>query len=223
MGGVTQLSSVTDAYGRTTNYSYYGSTGNYLLSQITDFMGRQLNFYYDAAKHLTAVILPSINNTASGNAYPNGTAYVFQYDVNNTDPNRQNDLIKIWYPNQTLPYMISRNVDVPSVYANATPRYVIAYGQTSTAIDYGAVISETVGDPASGVGGTYTFSYSNTSLPANIIDPSDPIVSQTTMTDRNGNVKIFNFNYNGMVVMKQENTNRNKSSLETGEVGFGEQ
>lgn len=36
------------------------------------------------------------------------------------------------------------------------------------------------------------------------------------MTDRNGNVKIFNFNYNGMVVMKQENTNRNKSSLEVG-------
>jgi len=216
VGGVMQLSSVTDSYGRTTNYSYYGSTGNYLLSQITDFMGRQLNFYYDAAGHLTAVILPNINNTASGNAYPNGTAYVFQYDVSNADPNRQNDLIKIWYPNQTLPYMSSRNVDIASVYANATPRYVIAYGQTSTDLNYGAVVSETVGDPANGVGGTYTFTYSNTNLPANIIDPTDPIVSQTTMTDRNGNVKVFNFNYNGMVVMKQENTNRNKSSLEVG-------
>ena len=216
--GVPQLTSVTDAYGRTITYSYYNATYGYKCAGIIDFLGREINFQYDLAGHLVAIILPDINNAAPGNTYPGGTAYVFQYDVNNSDPNRQNDLIKIWYPNQTQPYMTSRNVDVASVYANATPRYVIAYGQTSTAINYGAVISETVGDPADGVGGTYTFSYSNTSLPANIIDPSDPIVSQTTMTDRNGNVKIFNFNYNGMVVMKQENTN-----AVAGEVGFREQ
>ncbi len=213
---VPQLTSVADAYGRTTTYSYYNATYGYKCSGLTDFLGRQINFQYDSPGHLVAIILPSINNAPAGNTYPDGTAYVFQYDVNNTDPNRQNDLIKIWYPNQTQPFVSSRAVDIASVYANAAPRYVIAYGQTSTAIDYGAVVSETVGDPANGVGGTSTFSYSNASLPANIIDPSDPIVSQTTMTDRNGNVKIFNFNYNGMVVMKQENTNRNKSSLETG-------
>ena len=215
--GVVQLTSVTDAYGRTINYAYYGSTGGYLLSQITDFLGRQLNFQYDSAGHLIAVVLPSINNAAPDNTFPNGTAYVFQYDTGNSDPNRQNDLIKIWYPNETLPYInSSRVVDTASVYTNATPRYVIAYGQTSTDLNYGAVISETVGDPTNGVGGTYTFSYSNTSLPSNIIDPSDPIVSQTTMTDRNGNITVFNFNYNGMVVMKQVQNNRNKSSLETG-------
>ena len=160
-----------------------------------------------------AIILPSINNAAPGNTFPDGTAYVFQYDVNNTDANRQNDLIGVWYPNQTQPYVSNRAVDVATVYANATPRYVITYGQSSgPTIAYGAVVSETVGNPANGIGGTYTFSYSNTGLPANIIDPTDPIVSQTTMTDRNGNVKIFNFNYNGMVVMKQENTNRSDRS-----------
>ncbi len=215
--GVPQLTSVADAYGRTTTYSYYNATYGYKCSGLTDFLGRQINFQYDSPGHLVAIILPSINNAAPGNTYPDGTAYVFQYDVNNSDPNRQNDLLKIWYPNQTQPYVSNRAVDVPTVYANATPRYVVTYGQSSGAtIAYGAVVSETVGDPANGVGGTYTFSYSNTSLPANIIDPSDPIVSQTTMTDRNGNIKIFNFNYNGMVVMKQENTNRNKSSLEVG-------
>ncbi len=217
VAGVLQLASVTDSYGRTVNYSYYGSTGNYLLSQITDFMGRQVNFQYDAAGHLIAIVLPNINNAAAGNTFPGGTAYVFEYDVNNTDPNRQNDLIKIWYPNETLPYLSNRSVDTASVYANATPRYTITYGQSAgPAIEYGAVLTETVGDPAGGVGGSYSFSYSNTGLPSNLIDPSDPIVSQTTMTDRNGNISIYNFNYNGMVVMKQVQTNRNKSSLETG-------
>lgn len=169
-GGVVQLASVTDAYGRTITYSYYNATYGYKCSGITDFLGRQINFQYDSASHLVAIILPNINNAAPGNTFPDGTAYVFQYDVNNTDANRQNDLIGIWYPNQTQTYVSNRAVDVTTVYANATPRYVITYGQSSgPTIAYGAVVSETVGDPANGVGGAYTFSYSNTGLPANII------------------------------------------------------
>ena len=45
---------------------------------------------------------------------------------------------------------------------------------------WGRVISETVGDPLSGVGGTY--SYSSQFLPRNLIDPTDPIVLRTVMT-----------------------------------------
>jgi|GEM_PF-5678387 len=109
-GSVVQLTSVTDAYGRTITYSYYNATYGYKCSGITDFLGRQINFQYDSAGHLVAVILPSINNAAPGNTFPDGTAYVFQYDVNNTDANRQNDLIKIWYPNQTQPYRFDRPI-----------------------------------------------------------------------------------------------------------------
>ncbi|EQD36335.1 hypothetical protein B2A_12188, partial [mine drainage metagenome] len=141
----------------------------------TDFMGRQLNFQYDSAGRLVAAVLPSINSAAPGNTFPNGTAYVFQYDVNNTDPNRQNDLINIYYPNQTLAYInSSRVVDVTSVYASATPRYTITYGQGSTNPDYGMVLTETVGDPANGIGGTYSFAYSTSNLPTNIIRPRRP-------------------------------------------------
>jgi RHS repeat-associated protein len=220
--GVAQLSSVTDSYGRTATYTYWGSEYNYKLKQITDYMGRQLNFQYDTLGHLVAVMLPSINNAASGNTYPGGTAYVFQYDVDNVRPQRRNDLIKIWYPNQTLAYIdtSTRTVDVDAVYAStATPRYVVAYGQDPTDVDqWGRVVSETVGDPTSGVGGTFTYIYTSNpaDLPPNLIDPSDPITFRCVMTDRNGNQSINDFNANQMPVHIEQMQTRDKNSLETG-------
>jgi RHS repeat-associated protein len=220
--GVAQLSSVTDSYGRTATYTYWGSEYNYKLKQLTDFMGRQLNFQYDTLGHLIAVVLPSINNAASGNTYPGGTAYVFQYDVDNVRPQRRNDLIKIWYPNQTLAYIdtSTRTVDVDAVYAStAVPRYVVGYGQDPTDVDqWGRVVSETVGDPNSGVGGTFTYIYTSNpaDLPPNLIDPSDPITFRCIMTDRNGNQSIYDFNSNEMLVHQEQMQTRDKNSLETG-------
>ena len=199
--GVYQLQSVMDSYGRTINYSYYGSEQGYLLSQITDFVGRQLNFQYDSAGRLVAVVTPNILQAAQGNTFPGGTAYVFEYDANNPRPQRQNDLIKIWYPNQTQPFLntTTRVVDVASVYASATPVYFVQYGQDPTdETSWGRVVSETIGDPANGVGGTYTYSYVTQFLPTNLIDPTDPIVFRAIMTDRNGNQTIYDFNANQM-------------------------
>ncbi len=200
-GGIDQLQSVTDSYGRTITYTYYGSESNYQLSQITDFLGRQLNFQYDSAARLVAVVTPSILQAAAGNTFPGGTAYVFEYDSNNPRPQRQNDLIKVWYPNQTQSYLdtATRTVDVAGVYSGAAPRYNVAYGQDPTDTDlWGRVLSETVGDPEQGVGGTYNYLYTSESLPTNLIDSGDPIVFQATMTDRNGNQSIYDFNANQM-------------------------
>ena len=102
-GPLSQLVSVTDSYGRTLQYSYYGAEFGYCLSQVTDFLGRQLNFQYDNLGHLVAVVMPSILKAATRNTFPGGTAYVFQYDVNNSRPDRCDDLIKIWFPNEAAP------------------------------------------------------------------------------------------------------------------------
>jgi hypothetical protein len=116
--GVPQMVSATDCYGRVTEFSYYGAETNYLMEQVTDYLGRQIDFQYDSDNHLVAVVTPSILKGAPGNTFPGGTAYVFQYDVNNSDPARRDDLIKIWFPNQTQPYLDveTRTVDVEAVY-----------------------------------------------------------------------------------------------------------
>ena len=121
-------------------------------------------------------------NTTGAITFPGGTAYVFQYDTANTRPERRDDLIKIWYPNQTLPYLdtAARTVNVSQVYSNATPRYFVEYGQDPTHADeWGRVVWETVGDPANGVGGTFGYMYTTSGLPTNIIDGSDPIEFRT--------------------------------------------
>ena len=219
--GIPQLLSVTDAYGRIIRYSYYGEEGGYRLKQISDYLGRQLNFQYDTDDHLVAVVTPSILKAAPGNTFPGGTSYVFQYDVNNANPARRDDLVKIWYPNQTQPYLNveNRTVDVAAVYANATQRYQITYGQNLSDTDtYGKVLTETLGDPINEVGGTATFDYTTCpdDLPNNIIDTSSAgtIVSRTKYTDRNGNISIYDFNAYWTVSRLEVQTNRNKNSLE---------
>ena len=73
---------------------------------------------------------------------------------------------------------------------------------------YGRVVQETVGDPGNGIGGTYQYAYSTSGLPDNIIDPNDPIVFRCTLTDRNGNERIYDFNGNNMTVRVELDRNR---------------
>ena len=57
-----------------------------------DFDGRAVNYQYDTQGRLVAVVTPSVTRGANNNGtvYPGGMAYVFQYDVNNPRPARQN-------------------------------------------------------------------------------------------------------------------------------------
>jgi len=216
--GVDQLDSVTDGYGRKIEYRYYGAEHDYQLQEIEDFLGRKLNFQYDSEGRLVAVVTPSITKGAEGNTFPGGTAYVFQYDSGNSRPDRRNDLIRIWYPNEVAPFLDveARSVNVSAVYAQPTRRYFVEYGQDPASEDqYGRVLHETVGQYGTGPGGKYDFAYTTDPLllPANLIDPNDPIVSRTMMTDRNGNDTYYDFNITGQVVRKEVFANRHKLSV----------
>src|SRR5206468_3413799 len=112
---------------------------NYALKQVTDYLGRQVNFQYDGLGHLTAAVGPAVtrgagDDAAGGpNTFPNGTAYVFQYDTANARPERRDDLLKVWYPNQVAPFLdATRTVDVAGVYATAAPRQTFGYYQDPT-------------------------------------------------------------------------------------------
>ncbi len=222
-GGVAQLTVATDGFGRTVTYAYYGSEFGYKLQQVTDYLGRQANFQFDSFGHLIAAVLPSINKAAAGNSFPGGTAYVFQYDVNNPRTQRQNDLIAIWFPNEVQPYLNAtagstgfRTVDTAAVYASAAPRYQIAYGQDPTDADmWGRVTSVTAGGGASGAGGTASYIYTSNpvDLPTNITNPSDPIVFRAIATDRNGNQSTYDFNGNSMPVRIEQLPTRNKLTV----------
>ncbi len=109
----------------------------------------------------------------------------------------------IWYPNEATPFIdtATRTIDVEKVYDQATPRYHVVYGQNPLDTDtWGRVTQETVGDPASGVGGTYFYSYTTGGLPSNRVNPSDPIAFRCTVTDRNGYDTVYDFNGNNMPV-----------------------
>ena len=216
-GSQVQLQSVTDTFGRSVTYSYFGPEHNYQLRQIEDALGRKLTFQYDSSHRLVAVITPSITRAADGVGLPGGTAYVFQYDVNNPREDRQDDLIRIFYPNQTQGFVSAdRSVDVEQVYAGAQERYFVEYGQDPTDADhYGRVIRETVGDPNGGPGGTWSFLYVSDplQLPANEVDPTDPITHRTVVTDRNGNQVIHDYNAARMSVRREEIATRTKLSV----------
>ena len=216
MGELDQVTSITDAYGRTVQYRYFGSEFGYRLREIEDCLARKLNFQYDGLGHPVAVVTPSILRAAEGNTFPGGTAYAFQYDVQNPRPERRGDLIRIWYPNQATRFIdaATRTVDVAKVYADAVPRYVVEYGQDPTDVDlWGRVVRETIGNPESGVGGTYQYLYSTSNLPANLIDPEDPIVFRCVVTDRNGNQTIYDFNGRDMPVRVEVIRTRSKISI----------
>ena len=212
VGGVDLLQSVTDSYDRTIEYRY---DDRKRLIEIEDFLGRKLNFHYDDGR-LVAVVTPSITQAVEGNTCPGGAAYVFEYDSDNPRPERRDDLIRVWYPNQTADYVdpVTRQVDVARVYADAAPRYEIEYGQDPTDEDhYGRVVRETVGDPNDGPGGAYTFLYTMEDLPENLVDEDDPIVQRAVVTDRNGNQTIYDFNAQDMPVRVEVLANRAKLSV----------
>lgn len=229
-GGQDQLVSIVDTYGREIMYSYYGSEKNYRLKEIEDYIGRKLNFQYDDYDRLVAIITPSVTKGADDdtNVFTNGTAYVFQYDANNARADRRDDLIRIWFPNETTDFITTqidpqtqeeiRVIDVDSVYSQATPRYTIEYGQNPAELNhYGKVIRETIGTPLprSGAGGTEEFEYVTDpqSLPENLVHSASPIVSRTIHTDKNGNIKIYDFDTNGNLVRQEVQANRSKNSL----------
>lgn len=205
---LTRLSKVRDPYGRAIDYYYYSNdpNGGYLLQEISDFVGRTVNFQYQSQR-LVAVILPRIPDAATGNAFPNGTAYVFKYDS-------AGRLIQVFYPNEVDGHVSEqageRVVDVAAVYASATPRISVDYYAD------GRVRGETVG--GAGAGGTWRFNYQT--LAEADSDPfwasCERARTRTVVTDPNGNETAHDFNQYRLPVRVEVRANRSKLTMQGG-------
>jgi len=211
IGGEWHASRETDPAGFNLDFAYQLVAGKQVLREASDALGRKGTLQYDAAGNVVAVVGPAITVGAPGNTFPGGKAFVFQYDTSNPDPNRQKDLVKIFFPKQVAPYLntTTRVVDVAAVYAGATARYVITYGQNAAdPATYGRAMSERIGDGGA-VGGTFTFQYEFTAYGA--VLPAGTS-QRTTMTDPNGNETLHDFDSHGNRVQLEEHFNRFKSS-----------
>jgi RHS repeat-associated protein len=204
--GENQLIRVMDTLGRPIDYRY-NADGR--LSEVSDFMGRMIRFQYDQNGDLVAVTSPAIRGTPTGNDFPQGKTTRYSYSPGFGEDMFNHNLLTITAPNE--------------VSSGGMPRIRIEYDTSPTSPNRDRVLSQTVGGlnlPAEFVngqirfrsdgrvpaGGTISYQYQFLGIaPEN--DFTSP-VSQTTVTDRNGNLTEYQFNRLGNIVRVREFTNR---------------
>ena len=200
-----RLDTVVDTLGRVIDYAYDGQDR---LVQVTDFTGRSIEFEYDANNDLVEVTGPAVVGTATGNDFPQGTAVRYTYSSGFADAHLNHNLLTVTVPNE--------------VAASTTPRLVLTYGTSQTTTDsLDRVVTQMLGgtnDSGVPAGGTYTYDYTILTTTSTTTPTNFP-VSQTTVTDRNGNLTEYQFNRSGNVVRVREFTNR---GLRPGEIDFYE-
>lgn len=193
-----RLSTVIDTLGRPITYSY---NPDGLLSSITDFTGRTIRFGYTDNWYLTSVTSPAVTGTPNGNDFPKGRTTQYTYLEGGA---LNGDLTSIESPNQ-----------VAAGIGSSAARVQYNYEFSRSSPDFGKVISQTDGATVNGLPAGGTIHYAYQSLPGNPSDPNSA-VSQTTVTDRNGNQTIYQFDSFGSVLLQRELTNRNVDPSEPG-------
>jgi RHS repeat-associated protein len=172
-----QLTFVTDTMGRSYQYSY-NSSG--LLTAVTDYDGRTTRFTYNASDDLVAVTTPAVTGTPTGNDYPSGRTTQFTY-------NSSGQLLTVTAPDEVM--------------TGGAPYLTYTYdgqGRVHTLTEGG---TNAFGVPA---GGTITYSYQTLGSPSGPTDTATA-TRQTTVTDRNGNITVYEYNqYNNTLSMTQE-------------------
>jgi YD repeat-containing protein len=175
---LSQLTNVVDTLGRSISYSY---DANGRLTQVMDFAGRTLQFGYDANGDLVSVTSPAVIGTPNGNDFPLGKITRYTYSSGSGDSRLNHNLLTVTAPNE--------------VAVSGPPRLVAQYDTNPASTNADRVLSLTLGGTnASGIGagGTLNFSYVPLgSAPSNDLSTA---VSQTTVTNRNGNVTKCLFN-----------------------------
>jgi RHS repeat-associated protein len=175
-----QITTVYDTLGRPIQYSY-NSGGN--LTSVLDYLGRTTTFTYNAQGDLSSVTAPAVTGTLTGNDFAAGTTTRFSYDANH-------HLTSMTAPDETA--------------TGGPPRYTFTYDPS------GRVMSATEGGTnGSNVpsGGTITYTYQSLGTPTG---PTDTITAtrQTTATDRNDDVTIYQYNQFNESLSIQQDTNR---------------
>ncbi|HXF05615.1 MAG TPA: DUF6531 domain-containing protein, partial [Blastocatellia bacterium] len=201
-----QLIRVIDTLGRPIEYRY-NDQGR--LSEVQDFMGRSIRFEYDGNGDLVAVTSPAVTGTPTRNDFPQGKTTRYTYSSGFADERLNHNLLTITAPNE--------------VASGGEPRIRIEYDTTPASLTVDRVLRQTLGGtnrPAQFVGGGIQFR-SDMRMPAGgtiryeyrflgMVPPGDftSPVSQTTVTDRNGNRTEYQFNQLGNIVRIREFTNR---------------
>ncbi len=201
-----QLTTASDAHFRTVDYRYHtAGPAAGLVREIVDFFGRKLNFQYDGAGRLVAVVL----RVAPGRKFSGSTVFAFQYDSDNANPERQDDLIRVWHDGEALDDLDARTgtVSLDRLYANARPNYIMEYGQDPSDPDsYGRVVRQTAGE-------RYEFSYTAAGPPDNELDSSDPVLFRCTMTVNKGRKNVFDFNGASMLVRAESSPRKEDGGM----------
>jgi YD repeat-containing protein len=187
-----QLIRVLDTLGRPIEYRY-NDKGR--LVEVRDFFGRSIKLEYNRRDQLIAVTSPAVTGTPNGNDFPNGKTVRYKYSSGFTDERLENNLLEITAPNE--------------VASGGKPRVVVTYDTDPASPTADRVLSLMIGGTnQTGIpaGGTIRYEYKKLADPR----PGDfnSPVSQTTVTDRNGNVTEYQFNQLGNIVRIREFTNR---------------
>jgi len=192
--GQGQLVRVNDSLGRDILYVYVTSGPNTgRLMEIDDFNGRKVTFTYDANGDLVAVTSPVVNGTPNGNDFPQGKTTRYTYSSGFSDDRLNHNLLTVTRPNEA---------------GGGSAVVTNVYGTDQTSFSFDKVVQQTYGGTnASGIpaGGQFTFSYTQLNAGVNSDDPNLP-ASRVLETDRNGNVKQFDFNRVGYPVALREFT-----------------
>ena len=187
-----QLSRVVDTLGRPIEYEYEGDR----LTEVRDFLGRTITFEYDTNGDLEAVTGPAVEDTPNGNNFPDGKTTRYAYASGFADERLNHNLLTITAPNE--------------VARGGPPRIVVTYENDTSSPFVDMVTSQTEGGtnvssvPA---GGIITYDYEEPGSAST--GDFTSAVSQTTVTDRNGNQTEYQFNQLGNIVRIREFTNRN--------------
>lgn len=202
----SQLIRVLDTLSRPIEYRYNGQGR---LSEVTDFIGRTVRFEYDVRGDLVAVTSPAVTGTPTRNNFPQGKTTRYSYSSGFSEDVLNHNLLSITAPNE--------------VASGGSPRIRIEYETNPRSPNVDRVLRQTIGGtnaPAQAVdgqiqfrrdvrvpaGGTITYQYQFLGMvpPQDFLSP----VTQTMVTDRNGNRTEYQFNQLGNIVRIREFTNR---------------
>jgi RHS repeat-associated protein len=204
--GQNQLVQVIDTLGRPIDYRY-NADGR--LIEVTDFIGRTIRFTYDANDDLVEVASPAVTGTPTRNNFPQGKTTRYSYSSGFSNEVLNHNLLTITAPNE--------------VASGGQARIRVEYETNPNSPNLDRVLRQTIGGtnaPATVVngqvqfrrevrvpaGGTISYQYQllGSAPPTDFVSP----VTQTTVTDRNGNRTEYQFNQIGNIVRIREFTNR---------------
>jgi RHS repeat-associated protein len=220
-----QLIRVSDTLGRPINYSY-NADGR--LVEVRDFINRSIKFEYDQQGDLVAVTSPAVTGTPTGNDFPQGKTTRYSYSSGFANRVLNHNLLTITAPNEvasgggprvrfeydTDPNSLNLDRVVRQINGGTNtlfegnPKHEYRNSKPSESFrisDFGFRISSDGG--AVPAGGTISYEYRL----VGVVPPNDfsAPMTQTLVTDRNGNRTEYQFNQLGNIVRIREFTNRN--------------